>query len=82
LLFIIPPLKIPGIAAHSCLRASGNSQLTEAIRQGRLRSQDIFARLKFALTERGETAGPVPFVICQRSFVICHLSAVMDANDE
>jgi hypothetical protein len=33
---------------------------------------EVFARLKLALTERGETAGPVSFPIFHITFVICH----------
>jgi hypothetical protein len=40
------------------------------------RYQDIFARLKFALTERGETAGPVSFAVFHITFVFRHCAPV------
>src|SRR5262245_26276945 len=69
LLFIIPPLKLPGIAAHSCLWASGNSQLTEATRPGRGALPRYFCSFEIRSDGKGRNrrAGFIhhfPYYIC------------------
>src|SRR5262245_64556782 len=69
LLFIIPPLKLPGIAAHSCLRASGYSQLTEATRPGRGALPRYFCSFEIRSDGKGRNrrAGFIhhfPYYIC------------------
>src|SRR5262249_60870039 len=51
-------IKFPWERRHPCLRASANSRLTEARRQGCLRSQGFSEEI----TEQTETAGGRPFV--------------------